>query len=145
MKVFTVVFGAAMMVLGLSSCASDLTPPVSEINTERPQPVQSETATTSEAFISVAGIDVDGAHLSVSGFVTGIIEDGGSCEFSVARNEVVHNLVGTGASNATSTSCGLVSAPVSELSPGTWVVTMTYVSVNGVELSSAPVEVEVFG
>lgn len=95
-----------------------------------------------EAVITVAGVDVDGLNASASGYVTGVIEDGGECTFTFTGAEGETSATSTGAANATTTSCGLVQVPMSELSRGTWQVVLTYSS-DTLTVVSQPMTLEI--
>ena len=96
------------------------------------------------AVVSIAGIDVDGLHLTVGGLVTLVAEDGGTCEFeltSVVSGAKV-DAQAHGVANGTNTSCGSMQIPVSQLSRGSWNVALRYTSAR-LELTSDSTPVEV--
>ncbi|MFO7690913.1 MAG: hypothetical protein R6W83_10245 [Cryobacterium sp.] len=102
----------------------------------------------SEAVISVAGVDVDGLNVSASGYVSGVVENGGQCSFlfiggddgnGAAMQQVA---TATALANVTTTSCGLVQVPMTDLTPGTWQLVLTYSS-DALNVSSAPTILEI--
>lgn len=110
---------------------------------EAAKPTPTETSTTREAVIVVAGVDVDGAHVTVSGYVNGVIEDGGSCTFELEGNASKVEAKSEGLADRLTTSCGTVSVPIAEFSKGPWVVTLRYVSVSDDVVTSEPVDLEI--
>jgi hypothetical protein len=79
-----------------------------------------------EAVIVVANVDVDGAHATASGYVSGVIEDGGRCTFVFTGESQEVRVDSTGAADRATTSCGAVSVPVEQLGKGSWTVTLEY-------------------
>lgn len=67
----------------------------------------------------------------LSGVVTDVIEDGGTCTFTLRKGAVAIQRQQPGAADATSTSCGTVEVPAAELSAGTWDASLTYTSATG--------------
>jgi hypothetical protein len=91
----------------------------------------------------VASMDVDGAHVTASGFVQGLIQDGGTCTYTFARIGSSPITVEHGAvADRATTSCGTIQADAAQFARGTWNVTLGYVS-DGRNYESAPVELEV--
>lgn len=83
---------------------------------------------TVEAVIVVANIDVDGAHATASGYISGVIEDGGACTFVFTGEAGEVSASSSGAADRATTSCGSVSIPIEQLSKGTWSVQLEYES-----------------
>ena len=141
---------AVATTLLLSACTPDPSAPRATVSVGDPvtspdaKPTP-EPAPTADASIVVAAVDVDGLHVTVSGFVTGFLEDGGDCEFRFAGNGA--DLISTtiGMADRMSTSCGSVSVPTSDFSRGSWTVTLVYSSVSSVSVSvtSRPVNLEI--
>ena len=80
--------------------------------------------------MTIAGVDVDGAHVSVSGYVTGIIENDGTCAYvatAVSSGKAV-TIPGSGISNVQNTSCGTSQEPIASFSKGGWTVVLHYSS-----------------
>lgn len=103
-----------------------------------PEPEPSQDAT-----IVVAAVDTDGLNATVSGFVTGFIEDGGSCEFLFSNNGTDVSAKSTGLADRMSTSCGAVSVPITDLHKGSWTVTLNYSSLSSDLVTSDPVNLEI--
>ena len=97
--------------------------------TAEPSPTPSETPDDgTEAVITIAGIDVDGMNVSASGYVSGIVEDGGTCEFTFTGISGEVTVESTGIADVSVTSCGFVQAPSEQFVRGSWTVTLTYTS-----------------
>lgn len=81
----------------------------------------------------------------IGGFVSGVAEDGGDCQYIVDGANLEPVTVHTyGLENNGSTSCGSTTIPPSQVPPGTYDVTLRYVSATGKgEAISQSVEVEI--
>lgn len=79
-----------------------------------------------EAVIVVANVDVDGSHATASGYVSGVIEDGGECTFVFTGDPGEVTASSTGAADRATTSCGSVSVPIEQLAKGTWSIRLDY-------------------
>ena len=79
-----------------------------------------------EAVIVVASIDVDGAHATVSGYVSGVIEDDGECSFVFTGPSDDFSVTSVGTADRSTTSCGAVSVPIEQFSTGSWTVVLGY-------------------
>ncbi len=125
---------AAAVLLAIAGCTAgggDAAPDASEPSTMHPdatsKPVQTEPPAPSvEAVIVVANIDVDGAHATASGYVSGVIEDGGACAFVFHGEPGEVTAESTGVADRATTSCGSVSVPIDQLQKGTWSVRLEY-------------------
>jgi len=113
-------------------------PPAS---TDKPNATPTPTPTR-EAVITVAGVDADGLNASASGYVSGVVEDGGVCTFTFTGVEGETTATSTGAANPSTTSCGFVQVPIGDLARGTWQVVLTYSS-DAFIVSSAPTTLEI--
>lgn len=92
--------------------------------------------------VVISSTSVSGTTLSVRGYVTSVIEDNGTCLFSLvdASGNEVSSVANVGLADASSTSCGRAQIDVSGLS-GTYTVRLTYSSDNFQE-QAAQTEVE---
>lgn len=146
---------AATATLLVSGCAAGDPAPETSLG---PGPLPSSTESASpgteteappsdlEVVLVFASMDLDGAHASVSGYINGVIEDGGSCRFEmVSADKTVRTVESTGAADRASTSCGVGQFPTTELSSGSWQATLTYQPVDKKlkPVTSAPETVEV--
>ena len=112
--------------------------------TSTPTPTATETPGGPSAVVSLAGVDVDGLHLTVGGFVTVVAEDGGACAFDLTAvvSGAKVSAATVGAANGSNTSCGSTQIPVTQLTRGTWNVVLHYTSTK-YDLVSEPMKVEV--
>jgi hypothetical protein len=99
-------------------------------------------APTIEAVLVVASVDVDGKHVSASGYIQGVIEDGGKCVFTYEREGATVTADHDGTADRMTTSCGLVQSPIEQFVRGTWNLTLSY-DVHGKTYTSAPTTVEI--
>ncbi|MFC5930752.1 hypothetical protein D6T64_13140 [Cryobacterium melibiosiphilum] len=111
------------------------------VPSEKPS-VSAEPSSVSQAVISVAGIDPDGLNVSVSGYVSGLIETGELCEFRFTSSNTALESSTDGIANASDTSCGLVQMPVSGFASGSWQVTLTYTN-KDLSVTSQPTALEI--
>lgn len=96
-----------------------------------------------EAILVVAALEDDGSAISASGYVAGVIENDGRCTFEFVGPSVTRSVESDGLADVSTTSCGNVQLPASQLSSGSWSVSFRYVSTSTPELVSAPQIVEV--
>lgn len=97
---------------------------------------------TPQAVIVVAGADLDGLNVSASGYVAGVVEDGGTCTFVFTRPEQRLESSRESVSNVTTTSCGFVQVPIAQFTKGTWQVVLTYTS-GALTVTSPPTDLEI--
>ncbi len=96
------------------------------------------------AAVTIAGVDVDGLHVTVAGFVSGVVEAGGTCKFvltSSVTNAVI-DVATTGEPNVSTTSCGSAQVPIAQFTKGRWKVVLDYDSTS-LQVTSAPLSLEV--
>lgn len=96
------------------------------------------------ASVVIAGVDTDGQHVSVSGFVSGVSENGGACTFVMtpAGGGAPVTLTRQGIENVSTTSCGTNQSPIANFSRGTWSVVLKYASAKA-SVTSAAIEMEI--
>ncbi len=70
----------------------------------------------------------ENGEVDASGFVSNIVEEGGTCRFTFAQNEKTISKTTTTAVNPTSTTCLTVRFDENELGPGEWKVIIQYSS-----------------
>lgn len=80
--------------------------------------------------------------VEVSGYVPGVFEDGGTCTATFVKGSSQVTKQSKGVKNVSNTQCNGLDAAISELSPGTWTVTLSYSSATA-QGSSAGKAVEV--
>ena len=126
---------AAVVALAATACTTDgvAPPPSTGSASGSPSPTTGPEASpmptpSLEAVITVASVDVDGLHATVSGYVSGVIEDDGACTFVLTgpAGEVSEGT--TGIADRATTSCGAASIPIEALGSGTWSVRLEYSS-----------------
>lgn len=84
----------------------------------------------------------DDSAVLAGGYVSGVIEEGGVCTLTLTQNGATVTVEGPAMPDATTTVCGGLSVPGSQLSGGTWQATLSYVSAGYAGTSAtAPVEV----
>ena len=120
-----------------------------QVATDAPAPGVDPSPTATDP-TSVAGLDVvltyaqyqsDTGTVQANGFVSGVIEDGGTCTLTLRRDGAEVDVRTLGSADATTTSCGLLETGT-DLTPGTWDAQLTYSSATG-DGSSATGEVVV--
>lgn len=96
-----------------------------------------------DVVVSSAAVEPGGGAVEVSGFVPGVVEDGGRCVLVLSRagTDVV-SVAGEAFADAQSTSCALLSVPVDRLAPGEWTARLDYRS-DASAGSSSPQTVDV--
>jgi len=144
-----IVFAAAVpLIAALSGCTAEGPkggPSSVDSGSPRPTATSSQTPTptpTIEAVLVVASVDVDGKHVSASGYVQGVIEGGGKCVFTYEREGATVTAEHDGAADRMTTSCGLVQSPIDQFVRGSWNLTLSY-DVQGKTYTSAPTTVEI--
>jgi hypothetical protein len=122
--------GLAVLVLaGLCACA-----PAGPVKTNiDPAPAKAAPLSTAKPFparanLIFASIDGDDPNVSASGYVTGVIEDGGTCTFTFEHQTQTLVASSTARTDASDTSCGMIQLPLSQFAPGTWSVRLQYKS-----------------
>jgi hypothetical protein len=137
--------GAAILAAGvtffaLSGCViSGAQAPSSESSTATaPAPLDTATPDRVAPVVVVAGLDVDGENVTVSGYVAGIVESGGVCNFVLTGPRSDRTVSGAGYADSSSTSCGALQVKRTDLSGGKWNVVLQYTAVDGTVSSSAP-------
>ncbi|AGW40712.1 hypothetical protein O159_05170 [Leifsonia xyli subsp. cynodontis DSM 46306] len=98
---------------------------------------------TVEPVLVVASVDVDGKHVTASGYVQGVIEECGTCVYTFTRNGSPTITVEREAvADRATTSCGTVHPDAAEFARGSWSVALGY-AVHGHDYRSTPVELEI--
>jgi len=87
----------------------------------------SSNSTTVQPVIVYAGQDKPGGPVFVSGYVSGVTEEGGSCILTFQLDGKVVTKLFTGSRNATTTSCGNMTVEkVDFTKSGSWSLTLEY-------------------
>lgn len=74
------------------------------------------------------GWDDDAQVVEVGGFVSGVVESGGSCLLTLSHDGRTVTVEAEGRPDATTTSCGALTVDGDRLEPGTWTAVLTYSS-----------------
>jgi hypothetical protein len=91
--------------------------------------------------ITNAGWTTD-ERVEVTGFVTGLVENGGSCKVTLTRAGSVERAEHAATPDATTTECGAIDVGGPDLDPGLWQAVLSYKSPTS-SLVSAPSTVQV--
>jgi len=115
------------------------------IPTAKPSPATTPDPTKLNAsvLITLATVDPDTGGMLLGGYVTGVMEDGGDCQYIVTSSQgaslTIHK---EGVENNGSTSCGSTTVSPSRVPAGTYSVTLRYANDVG-EVASDAVEVDI--
>jgi hypothetical protein len=93
-----------------------------------PSTTPADSRKTVTPFISAAIWDKDSGLLDVEGMVPNVVEDDGTCTLVARKGGTVRMISQPAASAASTTTCNPLQLPGSQLSDGTWTVTISYVS-----------------
>jgi hypothetical protein len=111
--------------------------PGQDIATDDPLPTSGGEVTP---VITQAGWAPSGTAIEVSGFVQGVIEDGGTCLIELTHDGQTVSAEREGLADATTTTCGSVELGDAEMDSGWWQAVLIYESPTS-SGSSAPVDV----
>ncbi|RZU33031.1 hypothetical protein [Blastococcus saxobsidens] len=95
-----------------------------------------------QAVLSFASWEEATASVEAAGYVSPLIEDGGTCTLRLTRGGDEVSITVPGTADATTTVCGGFSVPDERLAAGTWSLRLAYSS-GTADVESAPVDVEV--
>ena len=79
-----------------------------------------------QVFLAYADWDPAGARLEAAGFVSGLIQSGGTCTLTATLNGRSVTTTSDAEADATTTNCGQLTLPADQLVPGEWDVTLSY-------------------
>jgi len=94
------------------------------------------------ALVTFAGWDTGTRTLQAGGLVSGTTDTSGTCRFTAKKGAVTRTLTSEAAASASSVNCAQVSFPSSQVTTGTWSITLTY-TVGSKSTSSEPMTAEV--
>ena len=139
--------GTLAILLALSGCfvLPDQSGPAAPttVSPDDPQNEDAEVAPSVEAVIVVAGVDVDGKNVTVSGYVAGILEDGGECSYEFTGQSGEFSATAVGTADRSVTTCGTTQVEIGQFTKGPWEVTLSYTTVLGDVTSSEPLTLEI--
>jgi cytoskeletal protein RodZ len=75
-------------------------------------------------------IEVSGGQVNANGFISTMIEEGGTCTLSLTKGSEAVRTTNTALADAQSTVCGLMQISTSQLGSGEWTATISYSSDN---------------
>jgi hypothetical protein len=90
--------------------------------------------------VTQAGWAASGQGVEVVGFVTGVVEDGGTCRVTLTRGGQSFSAEREGSADATTTACGSLEVGNAQMDVGEWQAVLSYESARSAG-SSAPVPV----
>jgi hypothetical protein len=114
-------------------------PPPDEVAVDEPAPYSSGSVGVA---LNYAGWEQASDAVEASGFVSGVVEDGGTCRVTLTRGDETAVAETRGLADATTTVCPSVVLAGAELSAGTWTAVLSYESGTSTGVS-VPLEVEV--
>lgn len=137
----------ALVVVALSGCTDATMPePAGSQSTltKTPTPGAASEPVAPEVttIISYSGWNATTKSIEVSGFVSGVIENGGVCTLTAQLADATVAVEQGATANVADTQCGTLEVPASSLTPGEWTVTLAYSSETTTS-SSDPATVEV--
>lgn len=121
--------------------SSDATRPTSgqTVATDTPVVV---TSSTVPVVVTYSGWNAGARQVMAGGYVSGVIEAGGTCTLTLTKAGVQVKAQKPGRPDAATTACGGLTVPGSSLSSGTWKAVLSYASTTS-SGSSAPVDIAV--
>ncbi len=99
------------------------------VDTEAPADLPTDerpVAEDGEATVQVGYAEWTGGSVEVNAFVVDRVEDGGTCTLTLSRGERSHDVTASAFADASTTICGLLALPGSQLAPGAWDAVVTY-------------------
>lgn len=97
--------------------------------TDTPEPPKVSSAGKLNVNVLLTNAGISNGTVTASGFVTNIVEEGGTCTFKFINGSNVVTKTSTTLTNPTSTTCSTVRFPATELmAGGTWKVSLAYSS-----------------
>lgn len=115
------------------------------IPTASPTPRETSSPDTlnASARITIATVDTQTGGLVVGGYVSGVVEDGGDCEYvATASSGSAVSVHTVGVENSSTTSCGSTTVDPSLVPPDSYTVVLRYTNASG-QVASDAVEVTI--
>ena len=97
---------------------------------------------SADVVLTFAHWDAGSASVQVGGYVGGLIEDGGTCTLTLTNGSQSLTVTAAASADASTTICGPLTVPGSQLAPGSWRTVVTYHSATTTGTSD-PAEVTV--
>ncbi|MGY1845718.1 hypothetical protein [Modestobacter sp. SYSU DS0875] len=109
---------------------------------DAPVATDPERPSATDVVLTYAYWDEAAGAVLAAGFVSPLVEDGGTCTLVLTQGAAEVTATGSGQLDASTTSCPELSVPGGELRPGTWTAVLEYASGSGSGTSEQlPVEV----
>jgi hypothetical protein len=125
------------------STATATSTPVNPIPSD-PADIATDTAVATGTAVTVTSAAwVPDQGIAVSSVVLGRVEDGGTCTLTATFGDDEAEVSGDALADASSTTCGELVVPDTDVDTGTWTVRVTYTSPDGSTGTSEDEEVEV--
>lgn len=109
---------------------------------ETPQPDVDPGDFPATAVVTFSGWDAGSKTLQAGGLVSGTTDASGTCTFQAKKGGVTRSATSTAQASASSVNCAQASFPASQVSTGTWSITLQY-SVGSKSTTSEPMTAEV--
>jgi hypothetical protein len=109
---------------------------------QTPEPDTDPSDFPATALVTFSGWDAGTKTLQAGGLVSGTTDTSGKCTFRASKGGVARTQTSTAEASASSVNCAQVSFPASQLSAGTWSITLEY-SVGSASTTSDPMTAEV--
>lgn len=90
--------------------------------------------------LTFAGWNTNTASIEVGGYVSGVIENGGTCTVRLVHEGSTVEVTGSASADATTTTCDMLSVPADRVTSGAWTAELAYTSAAATG-TSAPTEV----
>ena len=142
---------AGVLLLGLlAACTSAGDPGAEPAGTTAPDPAaagepaatDSERPADTDVVLARAGFDTEAGAVRGSGYVSPVVESGGTCTLELSRDGRTVAVSGPAEPDATTTVCGDLVVPAAEVGPGEWRAVLRYRS-SGTSGASESLVVEV--
>jgi hypothetical protein len=105
-------------------------------------PVSVAATTSGSIFVTYSGWNAQSSAVEVGSYLANVNESDGTCTLTLTKGGISVTTSGPGTPNVTSTSCGGMTVPGTEVSSGSWTAVVTYESSTSTG-TSEPVQVEV--
>ncbi|MFK4482451.1 MULTISPECIES: hypothetical protein [unclassified Curtobacterium] len=109
---------------------------------QTPEPDTDPSDFPATALVTFSGWDTGTKTLQAGGLVSGTTDTSGTCTFVAAKGGTTRTLTSKAEASASSVNCAQVSFPASQVSTGTWSITLEY-SVGSKSTTSEPMTAEV--
>jgi hypothetical protein len=97
---------------------------------------------TTDVVLARAGFDAETRTVRAAGYVSPVVESGGTCTLELRGDGRTVTVTGPGEPDATTTVCGGLAVPADEIAPGEWQAVLRYRS-GSTAGESEPIDVRV--